>query len=416
MVPHRQYRQRLIDPHLDWMCERFSAVMLEGPRACGKTTSLRRRARSMVQLDVPGQTAAFEADPDAMLGALAEPVLIDEWQLSPSVLGAVKRSVDSDPRPGRFLLTGSAHSRRSQRAYPGTGRIQRLGMMPMTVREIEGRTDRPSFFNRVLEGDLTEPGSAPTVVDYLSMAIRSGFPDPALNLPEDAVGGWLRDYISDLLTRDALELNPSPTRKRDTARLTSYFKAVAMNTAGVTDHRSIYEKAGIRRETAEAYEETLVELMVLDLLPAWATNRQKRLVKRPKRFMVDAALIASASNTELDAVLLDSNLLGRLVETFVLAQLRPEVTVSDLRPTLHHLRTKAGRQEIDLIAELADSRVIAIEVKAGAAPSREDARHLIWLKEQLGDRFAAGLVLHTGPRVFPLDPDITAAPIATIWN
>lgn len=416
MVPSTKYVQRLVDPKLDWMLERFTAVMVEGPRASGKTTTLRRRAQSVVRFDVPGQAAAFRADPDSALAAHKEPVLIDEWQLVPEILGAVKRAVDANPDPGRFLLTGSAHSRRSQNAYPGTGRVQRLNMLPMTIREIEGRVSSKDFFARILENDLTEPTIAQGLVDYMSMAMTSGFPEPALNLAADARPEWLRDYISDLLTRDAVELDPSPTRKRDTARLSSYFKAFALSTAGVSDHRSVYEKTGIRRETAEAYEETLLELMVVDLVPSWLTNRLKRLVERPKRFVVDAALTASESGLDLTGIIADGDLLGRVLETFAVAQLRAEATVSEYQLVLHHLRTKAGRQEIDLLIELADTRIIGIEVKAQSAPTAHDARHLAWLRDQLGDRFAAGLVLHTGPALYPLGGSITAAPIASIWS
>lgn len=412
----REYLERLVDARLDWMCERFPAVMVEGPRATGKTTSLRRRACSTVRLDVPGEMAAFRADPDAALAALDEPVLLDEWQLSPNVLGAVKRSVDEDPSPGRFLLTGSALSRRSRLAYPGTGRIQRLSMLPMTVREIERRTDLPGFFDRLLDGVPADPTDPPDLVGYITMALRSGFPEPALRLPEDGRRAWLADYLADLLTRDAIALEPSPTKRRDASRLRTYFNALASNTGGITDHRSIYAKVGIRRETAEAYEEILLELMIIELLSAWSTNRLKRLTARPKRFLADAALAALAGGLDVSGVLADGDFMGRLLETFVLAQLRPEAEISALTPTLNHLRTKQGRQEIDLIVELADSRIIGIEVKADAAPSRQDSRHLAWLRDSLGDRFSTGIVLHTGPRVYKLDDRITAMPIACIWN
>ena len=113
----------------------------------------------------------------------------------------------------------------------------------------------------------------------------------------------------------------------------------------------------------------------------------------------------------------DGDLLGRILDTFVAAQLRPEIPVSATRPRLHHLRTREGRHEIDLIAELAGQRLIGIEIKAGAAPTTlGDAKHLLWLREELGDRFVAGVVFHTGPRLYELDEKIVAAPISILWG
>ena len=115
------------------------------------------------------------------------------------------------------------------------------------------------------------------------------------------------------------------------------------------------------------------------------------------------------------SVLRDGDLLGRLLDTFVAAQLRPELVASSQRPRLYHFREKNGRREIDLLAELGGHRVVGIEVKASAAPSRDDAKHLAWLRDELGDRFVVGALLHTGPRSFRLGDRIYAMPIASIW-
>lgn len=126
-------------------------------------------------------------------------------------------------------------------------------------------------------------------------------------------------------------------------------------------------------------------------------------------------MIAAALGLDETGVVRDGDMLGRIVESFVVAQLRPELVVSRSKPRLFHLRTHEGRQEIDLIAELGGGRVIAIEIKSTAAPEKSDARSLIWLRDQLGDRFAGGVVFHTGPRVFQLDDQIQAVPIAALW-
>ena len=112
----------------------------------------------------------------------------------------------------------------------------------------------------------------------------------------------------------------------------------------------------------------------------------------------------------------DADILGRLLETFVAAQLRAELQLGERQARLYHLRDQNGDREVDLIAELDVNRIIAIEIKATSAPGDPAARHLKWLRDQLGDRFAAGVVFHTGPMVFTLSERIIAAPISTLWG
>jgi hypothetical protein len=118
---------------------------------------------------------------------------------------------------------------------------------------------------------------------------------------------------------------------------------------------------------------------------------------------------------DANGILREGDLLGRLLDTFVASQLRAELPIAECRPRLYHLRQEQGRHEVDLIAEVSATRVIAIEVKASSAPAREAAQHLIWLRDQLGNRFVRGVVLHTGRRAYEIDKDILAAPIATLW-
>jgi hypothetical protein len=142
----------------------------------------------------------------------------------------------------------------------------------------------------------------------------------------------------------------------------------------------------------------------------------KRLVRRPKRYLVDVGLVAATLRLDVNAVMRDGDLLGRILDTFVASQLRAETPVTARRPRLFHVRSQQGRQEIDLLAEFAAGRVIGIEVKASAAPVAKDARHLAWLKDELGERFIRGVVLHTGPRAYQLADSITAVPICTLWS
>ncbi len=412
-----EYRPRLVDPVLDELLEQVSAVMVTGPRASGKTTTATRRAATVVQLNAEAQAAAFIADPDAALRGLDEPVLLDEWQEVPGVFGAARRSVDADPKPNRFYLTGSVRAEHDNDVWPGTGRFVRLAIYPMTVRERVGDVSAKAFVDKLADGDaLTVPGDTPDLRGYVELAIEGGFPTVALLLSGRSRRMWLASYLEDLLTHDVEGLEDAAGKRRDPERLRRYFEAYALNSAGVADHKTIYDAAAVAKRTGERYEELLMRLLVIDQLPAWTSNRLKRLIRAPKRYVVDAALIAAALRLDTQAVIRDGDILGRLLDTFVVAQLRPEVVVAATEPRLFHLRTEGGRHEVDVVAELGGRRVIGIEIKAAAAPAADDARHLRWLAEELGDRFVAGVVLHTGPRAYDLADGIIAAPISTLWG
>jgi len=406
------YRPRTVEPLLRELHRELPALLLVGPRATGKTTTAARHAATVVRLDRPAEAAAFAADPDAALRGLAEPVLLDEWQAVPGVLGAVKRAVDTDPRPGRFLLTGSVRADLDEPTWPGTGRVVRLAMYPLTVAEQRGHADVVPLLDRLARGDILHvPADPPDLRGYIELALRGGFPEAALSQSTLARQRWLESYVEQLVTRDAMHVDGG----RDPERLRRFFEAYALNSAGLADDATLHRAAGINRKTGQAYERLLTNLMVVDAAPAWTTNRLKRLVQTPKRYLVDPSLMVGILRVDEDAVVRDGDLLGRVLDTFVAAQLRSELVVAAARPRLYHLRQQAQRREIDLLAELGAGRVVGIEVKAHAGPGRDAARHLVWLRDQLGDRFVAGVVLHTGSRAYELDERIVAAPICTLW-
>ncbi|HEV8633459.1 MAG TPA: DUF4143 domain-containing protein [Chloroflexota bacterium] len=408
------YVPRLVDRRLSALFAQLPALLVTGPRAAGKTTTARRRAATVVRLDREAEAAAFRADPDAALRAQREPLLLDEWQAVPAVLGAVKRAVDDDPRPGRFLLTGSVRADLEAETWPGTGRLVRVRLYGLTVGELVGRSSGPLFLDRLAEPrlDLFDlPSEVPDLRGYVDLSLRGGFPEPALRLHGVARQAWLDGYLDQLLTRDAQTL----VGLRDPARLRRYFEALALNSAGLAEHQTLYTAAGINRMTALEYDRLLTNLFVVDALPAWTSNRLSRLVKTAKRYLVDPALLSTALRLDAAAVLRDGDLLGRVLDTFVLAQLRPELEVSALRPRLYHLREKDGRREVDVVGEVG-AGVVAVEIKATAAPGTDDAAHLRYLRDQLGERFLGGAVLHTGPGAFVLSDRILALPICALWG
>lgn len=413
------YVPRLVDARLTEVLAVFPAALIVGPRAVGKTTTARRVASTIVELDDPAQAAPFRADPSVALEATQRtssgPVLLDEWQEVPEVLAAVKRAIDRGAKGGSFILTGSVRAPLASASWPGTGRVIAIDMHPLTVLERRAKgTPRSDFIARIMSGqvsDLVPPPELPNLVEYLDLAMTGGYP-PVLGLPAQPRRLWLNSYVDQLVLRDV----PGLREIRNPAALRRLLRALSESTGTLTADTELAAAADMNVRTVGRQERLLEDLRIVMSLPAWHTNRLSRLIKQRKRYAVDTGLVAAVLDTDTDGVLRQGDLMDRLLETFVIAQLRPLLDVAEHRVTAYHLRQQDGRREVDVLLEAADGHVVGLEIKASAGPSATDARHLVWLRDQLGDRFTAGLVLHTGKSSYPLAERVTAVPIAALWG
>ena len=410
------YRPRLVDPLLHDAMSAFAAVMVVGPRAAGKTTTAARLAAQVDRLDVPDVAATYRADPDAALRRAGRPLLLDEWQEVPEVLAAVKRAVDRDRTPGQFLLTGSIRATTELSTWAGTGRVVRLAMHPLTEREIAGEVSGDDLVTRLSNGWLgAVPRQLPAldIDDYMRLATRGSFPELAFTERTARQHRlWFDSYLDDLVTSDVESIDAP----RDPVRLRRYLTRFALNLARQPIDASLFRDADINAKTAVAYDRSLTNLAVLDIVPAWTSNRLKRLTKAGKRYLVDTALAAAAADVNEHEIIRDGDLRGRWFDAFAVMQLRAELAAASPRRAMHHLRVEGGRHEVDLVVDLGRGRLFGIEFKAGTAPTHEDARHLIWLLDELGKNFAGGVVLHSGQAVVELGDRVAALPLSASWS
>ena len=406
--------ERYIDTVLDEVFPELSAVMLTGPRACGKTTTAARRASSILRLDDEQRAQAFAAAPDTLLAAQDLPTLIDEWQEVPASLAAVKRAVDSSPGGGRYLVTGSVRARRTEAVWPGTGRVVPFRMHSLARGEIEASPDAAGFVHRLFRDEDAQArvlSSAPTIVDYVEHAVQGGFPE-ALGLSGRARDSWYPGYVDQLVHRDVAAL--ADVRSPD--RLATLLQAVALSTAGVPQTKTLTEAAGIDSRTANAYLDLLDDLRIIERLPAWSSNKLKRLVRAPKFYIADTGLATSLLHADKATILSSGDLLGRIIDTFVAAQILPLVALSHPRIEAFHLRDSNGIHEVDLLLEGPGGTVVGIEIKSGDAVKPQAARHLEWLRDYPGSTFKRGVVFHKGDPTYPMSDRIWAMPIAAIWR
>lgn len=413
------YVDRLVDPLLAELVADVPGVMVVGPRACGKTTTSVRYARTVLGMDREETRRAVTADPDAVLADADPPVLVDEWQRAPVALAAAKRLIDHNPAPGRFVFTGSASDTLSPDAWPGTGRFIRVPMWGLTQREVLGpqRVRPTTFFDTIAETsdktlDIALPADVPDIAGYVDLLLTSGFPEAIARSSARTRSLWLESYVDHIVGRDVDLVG----EVRDAARLRRYLAVLAANSAGMPAMQTLAMSASVNRETAQRFDGFLERLFITEQVPAWASSRLSRLAATTKRYLCEPALAAPLLGLERRSIIRDADIAGRMIDSFVAAQLRPELQLGSMPVSMFHIR-QGGRREIDIVLERRDGALVALEIKAAADVDLHDARHLVWLRDQLDtDRFRVGIVLHTGRHIRRLDTRIWAVPICSLWG
>ena len=420
-----EYQPRVMDALLRELVEGLPAVSVEGAKGVGKTATAQRLAASVVELDQQGYQANVAADPQ-LVTTFAAPVLIDEWQLVPAVWDVVRREVDRDRTPGRFILTGSATPAKDARLHSGAGRIVRLTMRPMSLPE-RGVTSPTVSLTDLLAGGKPAIGGQTDfgLVEYTCEILASGFPGIRQDPPR-LRARQLDSYITNALDRDIPDLGTNVRRPRALrAWLTAYAAATATtaNYGVILDAATPGEAEKLSRPTANIYRELLERIWLLDPLPAWipAFNPLKRLSQAPKHHLVDPALAARLLGATEQSLLGDGTvtpisregtLLGALFES--LAALTVRVFAELNGALVSHMRTRNGDHEIDLIVERDDHHVLAIEVKLASSISRDDVKHLAWLESEIGDRLIDKVLINTGPLAHRLPDGTAVVPLALL--
>lgn len=396
---------RLLTDSVTRVARTMPVVVVTGARQTGKSTLVRellpgdRPYYSLDDLDVREQA---ERAPDDLVER-AEQLVLDEVQRVPDLLLAVKRAVDEGRRPGRFVLTGSANLLLMQRVSESlAGRAAYLDLWPLTRCEISslGRAGAwPELFRHPVEDwiDILAAQDAQPV-DWREMARRGGYPVPAVELtdPEDRAI-WFDGYIRSYLERDLQDLS-AIDNLIDFRRLMA---AACLRLGRLLNQTELGRDVKVPQPTVRRWLNLLATSYQLVLLPAYAVNRTKRLIKTPKAYWCDTGLALRLAGVDRPE--------GAHLENFVLSDLLAwrDASVTD-RPEIFYWRTASG-EEVDLVVECG-SELLAVEVKATSRPRAADAAHLRAFRDEYGEAVRGCLLLHAGERTEWLGPRILAAP------
>jgi predicted AAA+ superfamily ATPase len=421
--PLTGYEPRTVDAELDELLVGLSAISIDGPKGVGKTATADRRSGTTYFLDAAGELEVTRADPKRLIRG-TEPILIDEWQLYPESWDLVRREVDANPAPARFLLTGSA-TPAGPPTHTGAGRIVPIRMRPMTLAE-RGIPTSVSL-TALLTGTAQITGDTEVDLrDYVAEILSGGF--PALRgLSGQVLRAQLDGYLARVIDRDFPEQGLT-VRHPDTLR--AWLRAYAAATSTTASYEVIRDAAtpdmGNKpaKTTTAPYRDILTRLWLLDPVPAWLpTNNQfKQLGAAAKHHLADPALAARLLNVTAAQLLAgestgptiprDGTLLGALFESLVALNLRVYAQAAEAE--VRHLRTHRGDREVDFIITGPDSGVVAAEVKLSATIDDRDVGRLVWLRRQLGDDFRDAVVITTGQYAYRRPDGISVIPAALL--
>ena len=389
-------------------------VVVLGARQVGKSTLVGQIASSdrpatLVTLDDQATREAAIDDPTGYVAGLVPPVVIDEVQRAPDLLLAIKMRVDQHQEPGQFLLTGSANILTAPRIVDAlTGRAEYLRLTPFTQGELLGTPETfiPTLFrSRWPQLTSNDVGRAA----FAERLATGGYP-AASSRSAARRERFFASYIDTIIDRDLTTI----AQVQDSANVRRLLSALAATSASLLNFDALARDLGLASNTVRAHAALLETLFLVQRAPVWSSNLLSRVVKTPKTYVADTGLLCHLIGADEQRVAEDGAVAGLVFETFVATEIARQIAWQDNAPRQYHYRDRDGR-EVDIVLERRDGTVIGIEVKSAASASPNDFRGLRHLRDRLGDRFKAGVLLYTGPSTVPFGDRLAAVPLNGLW-
>lgn len=387
-------------------------VLVAGPRQAGKTTLVRQMATQGMRyltLDDELTLLSARADPVGMVRSL-DRAIIDEIQRAPQLLLAIKKSIDEDRRPGRFLLTGSANLMALPTAADSlAGRMETITLLPLSQSELFGNTANwidAAFAGRLLNVAMPAVGAA-----LVEAVLRGGYPEAISRTNARRRTVWIRQYIDAIIQRDVRDV--ASIDKID--QLPRFLRSLAQVSGQMCNYTRLGGQVGLDSKTAARYIGVFEQMYLLRRVEVWARNRLKRVVKTPKLQFIDAGLLATLLDLGSAEVQQDRSRFGNVLETFAYSELLKHITTAadDYRVLYYR---DVDLFEVDVVIENAAGQLIGVEIKASATVKAGDLHGLKKLASVAGGQFKMGVLLYDGAETLPLGDHLWAAPLSTLWG
>jgi len=406
--------KRAITPILKKALTRSPVVLLNGARQVGKTTLalelLKEKNYTYITFDDEMVFLAAKNNPAAFIADLPKPVIIDEVQRVPELFLVIKRDVDAYRQPGRYLLTGSANPLLIPRLGDSlAGRMEVIDLMPLSQGEIMQQEEK--FIDLIFsETLLRSPKNNVTKKALYATMITGGYPS-VQNVDQETRDAWLRSYLNLLLQKDIKDL----AHIEKLTELPNLLKLLAARASGLLNVADLARDSKLVAKTLHRYLPLLQAIFIINTQPAWSANMSVRFVKAPKLYFIDAGLLLYLLDISMERALEDSVYMGKVLENFVIGELKKQATWSTQKVNLYHFRARGG-EEVDAVLENRSGAIVGIEIKASTHVGPQDFKGLSFLQEKVGKKFVRGIVLYTGAQYVPFGERLCALPIKALWE
>jgi predicted AAA+ superfamily ATPase len=403
---------RLLEAHIKEAMEDTPVVLICGPRQAGKTTLVRQIAgQKMRYLTLDDELTLLSAkeDPVGMIRSV-DTAVIDEIQRAPQLLLAIKKSVDEDRRPGRFLLTGSANLMTLPTVADSlAGRMETLTLFPLSQGEIGGtcRNWLDSVFSEKIP-QINKPLVGENLVNAI---LKGGYPEVLQRTSQRRRTAWIRQYIASMIQRDVRDIS----NVEDLDSLPRFLRALSEVSGQMCNYSKLGGQIGFSHKTASRYIGIFEQIFLLRRIEVWARNRLNRIVKTPKIQFLDSGILSTMLDVTPSEVANDRGHLGNVLETFVFSELYKHASVSEGDYNLLYYRDH-DKFEVDVVIENSRSNIVGVEVKASATVSKNDLRGLKRLQGVSGKKFSMGILLYDGLETLPVGDRLWAVPFSTLWG
>jgi|LakMenEpi03Aug12_release.lakeMendotaPanAssembly.Ray.scaffolds.fasta_scaffold48402_5 predicted AAA+ superfamily ATPase len=411
----KRYTRNITDPILDAL-KSNPAILVLGARQAGKTTLMKEIGEhngfSYTTFDDLFSQGAADADPVGFLESLDKPTILDEIQRAPKIFLPMKKDIDENRIAGRYILTGSANPLVVPQIGDSlAGRMQIIHIWPLSQGELRGI--RESFIDAIfLKAPLQIASTRMKKDELVKLAITGGYPSLQKINNEKMQYDWCNSYLTSIVQKDITDL----AKIENLRSIPNILQILATRVGNILIERDIARNVAIPPTSLHRYLQLLQHLFLIFFLPPWHRNLGKRIIKSPKTYFVDTAILMHLLSFNAERLSTDLNMQGRVIENFVIAEILKQITWNRTIVKPYHYRTHDGSEEVDLVLESTSGKIVGIEIKNKETISMDDFKGLKMLQENSGKDFHRGILLHAGNKQHSFGKDLIAIPMSSIWT